>query len=93
MSIEKQIISEVKRCIDTNDLDTIKQLWREYVYYTEFERPISWDYIFQKIYIHSALKKKKHICDWLDIIYKDLSIISQIALKHIFPYSKYLLHK
>jgi hypothetical protein len=92
-SIEHQIINECKILINNNNLDGLKELWVEYKENTEFEREIAWDYIFQKVYFHAALKKQKLICDWLDTIFLEFSITVQIALRQMFSYARYLLNK
>ncbi len=65
--------------------------------YVEFLReegePLAWDYIYQKVYLHACLRKQKHIVDWLLELYKELSVIEQIAIRQIFPYGRYLLAK
>lgn len=68
MSIEEQLISEIKSFINKGNLEGLKEQWFEYYTETDFGREIAWDYIFQKIYLHSALKKQKHICEYLDTI-------------------------
>jgi hypothetical protein len=93
MSIEEQLILEFKPYINKGNLEGLKEIWSEYYFETEYEREIAWDYIFQKIYLHAALKKQKHICDWLDTIFTLFNPIHQIALRQLFPYAKYLLNK
>jgi hypothetical protein len=93
MSIEDQLISEIKLYINKGNLDGLKEQWEEYYSETDFGREIAWDYIFQKIYLHAALKKQKPICDWLDIIYTKFDPIQQIALRQMFPYARHLLSK
>ncbi len=91
MSIEYQLISEIKTIIERDNLYELQEKWQEYIYQTDFGREIAWDYVFQKIYLHAALKKKKNICNWLDSIFKYLDPIQQIALKQMFPYARSLL--
>jgi hypothetical protein len=93
MSIEEQLISEIKPIIERGDIHRLQQIWREYVYETDFGRELAWDVIFQKIYLHAALKKQKHICEWLDTIFTHLNPIQQIALRQIFPYARSLLSR
>ena len=53
-----------------------------------------WPYIFQKVYIHSCLKKRQDISEWLHTtMYSKMDPIQQIALRQVFPYGKYLLNK
>lgn len=93
MSIEEQIIAELKPYINKNNLEGLKEQWTEYRFETDFGCEISWDFIFQKIYLHAALKKQKHICEWLDSIFTELDSIQQIALRQMFSYANYLLNK
>lgn len=93
MSIEEQLIAEIKPFINIGNLEGLKEQWNEYRFETEFDREIGWDYIFQKIYLHAALKKQKHICNWLDTIYTHFDPIIQIALRQMFPYARHLLNK
>jgi hypothetical protein len=91
-SIEREVISEIKSYINGGDLDGLKTLWEEYQD-TDFGRELAWEYIFEKIYLHAALKKQKPICSWLDILYQQLDPIQQMGLRQMFPYARYLLQK
>ena len=93
MSIEEQLIAEIKPYINRGNLDGLKEQWNEYRNDTEFEREIAWDFIFQKIYLHAALKKQKAICEWLDTVFTDFDPIQQIALRQMFAYARHLLNK
>jgi len=93
MRIEEQLIDEIKPFIETGNLHGIIILWEDYTHNTDFGRELAWDYIFQKIYIHAALKKQKDICEWLDTLFKMFDPIQQIALRQMFSYANYLLNK
>jgi hypothetical protein len=93
MSIEEQLISEIKPFINKGNLEGLKELWHEYRVETEFDREVVWDYIFQKIYLHASLKKQPAICEWLDTIFTEFDPIHQIALRQMFPYARHLLNK
>jgi hypothetical protein len=93
MSIEEQLIAEIKLLINTGNLDELKKKWNEYRDAIDFGREIAWDYVFQKVYLHAALKKQRSICEWLNIIFQELDPVSQIALRHTFSYAKHLLNK
>jgi hypothetical protein len=90
MSIEEQLISQIKPFITIGNLDGLKDEWIEYQE-TDFGRNIAWDFVFQKIYLHAALKKQKHICEWLDTLYIEFDPIIKIALRQMFSYANYLL--
>ena len=93
MTIEEQLIGEIKPLIDKGDLHGLKKLWNEYQTEIDFGREVAWDFVYQKIYLHAALKKQKHICDWLDILFSGFNPITQIALRQMFSYAKHLLNK
>ena len=93
MSIEEQLISEIKPYINKGNLNGLKEQWLEYRLETEFDREIAWDFVFQKIYLHAALKKQKQICEWLDTVFTEFDPIQQIALRQMFPYARHLLNK
>jgi hypothetical protein len=90
--IEDDILSELKPLIAEGNLAELQRLWEEYQE-TDFGRPIAWDYIFQKSYLHAALKKKKDICDCLDTLFVTFNEMTKIALRQLFPYARYLLSK
>jgi hypothetical protein len=92
MLIENQLIDEVKPFIETGNLPGIIVLWEEWIE-TDFGRTIAWEYVFQKIYLHAALKKQKDICCWMDTLFIQFDPIQQIALRQMFSYAKYLLNK
>ena len=89
MSFEEKLVREVKLYIDNDDLEGLKSFWDN----TEFDVDLGWDYIFEKVYLHAALKKRKNFCDWFDILFHQLSIIEQMAIRQMFSYAKYLLKK
>ncbi len=93
MYIEKEVISELKQFINRGYLDEFKEKWNEYYFETDFGKEIAWDFIFQKIYLHTALKKQRDICEWLDIVFTNLDPIQQIALRQMFAYARHLLSK
>ena len=59
----------------------------------EYHNKISYPFIFQKVYLHAALKKQKLICKWLDTIFIEFDTIQQIALRQMFSYARHLLNK
>lgn len=91
MRIEDHLIHEIKEIIGSGDLTMLQEIWQDYQE-TDFGRELAWEYIFQKLYIHAALKKKKHICEWLDTLYVQLDPIQQIGIRHTMLYARYLLN-
>ena len=93
MSIEEQLVSEIKPFIQAGKLESLQILWEDYSENTDFGRPIAWDYVFQKVYLHAALHKQHAICQWLDSLYADFNEMTKIAIRQMFPYARYLLRK
>jgi hypothetical protein len=93
MILEEQLVAEIKPYIDKGNLEGLKEQWLEYRTETDFEREIAWDFIFQKVYLHAALKKQRPICEWLDTIFQEFDPIKQIALRQMFAYARHLLNK
>ncbi len=93
ISIEEQIISQIKPFINTGNLEGLKELWSEYQTSIDFGKEVAWDFVFQKIYLHAALKKQKEICQWLDTIFTQLNPVTQVALRQMFAYARHLLQK
>lgn len=90
-TLEDHIISTIKAIINKGEIGALKELWTEYRDHTEFPRMIAWDYVFQKVYLHAALKKQIEMCEWLDEIFLEFDPIIQISMRHIFPYARTLL--
>lgn len=59
----------------------------------ETHGPIDWGYLYQKVYLHACLKKRARIAEWLQAQFTNLDEITQIALRQIFPYGRYLLRR
>jgi len=90
--MEDEIIREIKPVIEAGNLDALQIVWEDYCE-MDFGRPVAWDYVFQKAYIHAALKKQRAICEWLDSIFKEFNPMTQIAMRQMFAYARYLLNK
>jgi hypothetical protein len=54
---------------------------------------VPWDYIFQKVYLHACLKKYQAAVDVLTEKFTELDPITQIAIRQVFPYGRYLLKR
>lgn len=93
MTIEEDLIKEIKPIIDDGNLTALQIAWEEYSEHTDFGRELAWDYIFQKVYLHAALKKQHAICEWLDSIFLEFNPMLQIAMRQMFSYARYLLRK
>ena len=89
-AMEKQIVHEFKHIINTGDLYEFQELTNNYL---ESEETIAWDYVFQKVYLHAALKKRADIITYMDTLYPRLGQIEQIHIRQMFSYARYLLKK
>ena len=86
------LIHEVKPLIEAGNLDALQILWEEYQDSSDGQG-IAWDYVFQKVYLHAALKKQHAICEWLDSVFLTFNPMTQIAMRQMFSYARYLLRK
>ena len=87
-----ELIREIKPMIDVGNLDALQILWEEYQECSD-EQGIAWDYVFQTVYLHAALKKQHAICEWLDSVFLTFNPMTQIAMRQMFSYARYLLRK
>ena len=79
MKIYKYAINELKESIDRNDLNSLKDFFHE----TDFnDSKIPWDYVYQKVYLYSCLKKKKEIKEWLESLF---IFFNSLAIYHKNP--------
>ena len=84
------LIYVFKEYINKKDVDGFKSYLFEI---QETYESLSWDYMFQKVYIHACLKKYQPVVDVLTEKYEELEPIHKIALRQIFAYGKYLLKR
>lgn len=91
--LEDELIREIKPFIESGNLDGMQILWEDYRDHTDVGQAIAWDYVFQKVYLHAALKKQHAICEWMDSLFLTFNPMTQIAIRQIFPYARYLLRK
>ena len=91
--LEDHLVQTIKPFVEKGDVDNLKELWTEYRDHTEFPREVAWDYIFQKVYLHAALKKQAHLCAWLDEVFLEFDPIVQIAMRQMFAYARTLLRR
>jgi len=87
------IIMFLKGLVDKNDLDAIKTYYNTLPEKDEDTTSIPWDVVFQRVYLHACLRKRKMIADFLVQVYESMDPIDQIALRQVFPYGRYLLNK
>jgi hypothetical protein len=87
------IICISKDYINADDLVGLQEYFAD-LQESEFSSEPSWDYIFQKVYLHACLKKRITTAEWLiETVFPKLGAIQQIALRQIFSYGKHLLNR
>jgi hypothetical protein len=95
MTSTPAIIYECKAFIDAGDVHEFKLSITNLMetIYPSNNTP-DWAYIFQKVYLHSCLRGRTEMALWLAAnVYPQMDGIQQIALRHVFPYGRYLLAK
>ena len=92
-TLEDHIVRTIKPFVEKGDLDSLQGIWTEYRDNTEFPREVAWDYVFQKVYLHAALKKQAAVCAWMDEIFKGFDPIVQIGMRQMFAYSRVLFNR
>jgi fido (protein-threonine AMPylation protein) len=89
--METAIIRDAKSLI--TDFDALRAFYQDLLL-TEFEKPVDWGYVLQKLYLHACLKRQHAVAAWLEQIYNGvLDPIQQIAHRHMFAYGRQLLHR
>jgi hypothetical protein len=84
----QSFIGYSKRLVEEDNLDEL-QIWYE----QHKDETFAWEYIFQKIYLHACLKKKKEIVEWLQTLFSSFDPIQQIGIRQMFSYGRYLMSK
>ena len=84
------ILQECKEYINANKIEEFKEYY-EYIITTDVE--LDWATLFQKVYIHACLKKRKEIAEWLTTLFPQFDLITQIAYRQVFFYGRWLLSK
>ena len=54
---------------------------------------VAWDHVYQNVYLHACLKKKRPFVEWITTLFEMLEPIEKIALRQTFAYGNYLLNK
>jgi hypothetical protein len=81
-------IKHCKTLINEDNLDGLQEVITE-----NLGEVWAWEYIYQKLYLHACLKRKREIVDWLNGLFTMFDPIQQIGMRHMFSYGKYLLQK
>jgi len=91
--MDRAIIDFCKYSIEQNDLMGIQNYFAN-LQQMEFDYRLPWEYMFKTIYIHACVKKNESIANWLqDSVYPMMNEVSQIGLRQVFCYGRYLLRK
>jgi len=90
--MNKELVSNCKSYVTEGNLAGLQSYYSE-IQSMEYEYNPNWQFIYQQVYLHACLKKKKDIADWLTSIFPSFDPVSQIALRQVFPYGRYLLAK
>jgi len=90
--MNKALVSACKSYVTEGNLAGLQAYYSE-IQSMEYEYNPNWQYIYQQVYLHACLKKKRDIADWLTSIFLNFDLVSQIALRQVFPYGRYLLAK
>ncbi len=84
----ESFLKEGKAFINEDNLEALVELYTEHS-----QENYAWEYVYQKLYLHACLKKKREIVEWLKSLFPQFDPIQQIALRQMFSYGKYLLAK
>lgn len=81
-------IKDCKVLIEKDNLEGLQEMYSEMS-----GENYAWEYIYQKLYLHACLKKKRRIVEWMNSLFQLMDPIQQIGLRQMFSYGKYLLAK
>ncbi len=86
-------LTDLKQMVERENLVGLQEYF-QFALTGELESDAEWDFLFQKVYLHACLKKKKEIAEWLETaVFPQLPPIQAMAIRQVFPYGKYLLKK
>ncbi len=87
------VVKRFKSYVETEDLNGAQGFLAGLVSDSDEASTIAWDHVYQKVYLHACLKKKRAFVDWIMSLFEMLDTIEKIALRQTFAYGKYLLNK
>lgn len=90
--METALLHECKEYINANKFEEFKEFYKELTE-SEFETQPDWANLYQKVYLHACLKKRKEIAEWLESLFTQFPPITQIAYRQLFFYGHFLLRK
>ena len=94
MDETNNIIRECKKMIKNENLQELEEYYNTLDKYQTFiSNMVAYEYIFQKIFIHSCNYGNKEIIEWMFERYIEMDNIRKIGLRQLFYYGKYILKK
>lgn len=90
--MNEAFIKACKTYVNAGDLSGLQTYYAE-IQQNNYGYNPNWEYIYHRIYLHACLKKQQHIVDWLTSLFTTFDPVSQLGLRQIFPYGRYLLSK
>ena len=82
------VLKRFKSYVDANDLNGAQTFLAGLV-----AEDLPWDHLYQKVYLHACLKKRRDFVEWMDTLFETLEPIQKMALRQMFSYGRYLLNK
>lgn len=89
----EEIVKRFKSYVEADDLIGAQAFLQELISGEEENAALAWDYVYQKIYLHACLKKRRKFVDWMNGLFEGLDPIEKVALRQMFAYGRYLLNK
>lgn len=90
--MDTALLHECKEYINANKFEEFKEFYKE-LSESEFETQPDWANLYQKVYLHACLKKRKDIAEWLETLFTQFPPITQIAYRQLFFYGHVLLRR
>jgi hypothetical protein len=83
------VLKDIKWFIDQNKLEELKTYYNQVI----LSEGVSDNLpdLYQKVYLHACLKKRRAIAEWLQTLFTKFDPITKIAYRQMFPYGRYLL--
>ena len=87
-----QIIIKLKQYIDLNETNKFKEYLT--LNFEELKNTVDLGYVFQKVYLHACLRKRKDMAEWLQTeCFSRLQFFEQSSIRQVFAYGNHLLKK
>ena len=86
-NFNQDILLTIKKFINEDNLIHLQE------YYNDLQtcdQQISWDFIYQKAYLHACLMHRKNIVEWMTQLFDNFDPIAKIAMRQMFAYGRHL---